>query len=144
MAHIRILVPITSTVRNVDDLQSLAQPGLTISAVAISAGPSSVESRVDEAFCVPGLVALALQAQRDGADALVIDCMGDPGLGALREAVQIPVLGVAQTSMSVASMLAQRFGVVTVLDRVTTLMNELADLYGYDRQSVGCHSSAVP
>jgi allantoin racemase len=90
------------------------------------------------------MIALALEAERDGVDALVIDCMGDPGLGPLREAVEIPVLGVAQTAMSIAALLAQRFGVVTVLDRTTTMVNELVDLYGYARQYVGCAPIGVP
>ena len=145
MIKIRILVPVTSTaVRKAEDLENLAVPGVALSMAFISAGPPSIESRVDEIFSVPGLIAIALQAERDGIDALVIDCMGDPGLGAVREAVGIPVLGVAQTSMSMASNLAQRFAIVTVLDRIATLMNDLVALYGYERQYVGCRSISIP
>ena len=127
-----------------EDLSGLGAPGVTLSSAFIPEGPPSIESRFDEVFSVPWLIALALDAERDGVDALVIDCMGDPGLGPLREAVQIPVLGVAQTAMSVAAMLAQRFGVVTVHDRTTTMVNELVDLYGHGRHYVGCRPIGVP
>ncbi|MCP4321048.1 MAG: hydrogenase expression protein HupH, partial [Alteromonadales bacterium] len=40
----------------------------------------------------------AIKAERAGADAIIIDCMGDPGLNACREAVSIPVIGPCQTA----------------------------------------------
>ncbi len=145
MVHVRVLVPVTpSGPRSEDDLAGLGGPGITLSCAFIPEGPPSIESRFDEVFSVPWLLALAVEAERDGADALVIDCMGDPGLAPLREAVGIPVLGVAQTAMSTAAMLAQRFGVVTVLDRTTPMVNELVDVYGHGRQYVGCASIGVP
>lgn len=145
MVHVRVLVPVTASgPRNAEDLAGLGGPGVSLSCAFIAEGPPSIESRFDEAFSVPGMIKLALEAEQDGVDALVIDCMGDPGLGALREAVAIPVLGVAQTAMSVAALLAQRFGVVTVLDRTTTMVNELVDLYGHQRHYVGCLPIGVP
>ena len=59
-------------------------------------------------------------------DAVVIDCMGDPALGAAREATSIPVLGPAQTSMHLAALLAHSFSIVTVLDSVVPLLEDLA------------------
>jgi allantoin racemase len=145
MVHVRVLVPVTSTgLRNAEDLVNVGGPGTVLSSAFIPEGPPSIESRFDEVFSVPWLIALALKAERDGVDAIVIDCMGDPGLGPLREAVGIPVLGVAQTAMSTAAMLAQRFGVVTVLDRTTSMMNELVDLYGFHRHYVGCSPIGIP
>ncbi|MFO1261193.1 MAG: aspartate/glutamate racemase family protein [Sphingomonadaceae bacterium] len=144
MVHVRVLVPVTSTVRKPEDLAALAKEGITLSSAFIAEGPPSIESRFDEVFCVPGLIALALEAERDGVDALVIDCMGDPGLAPVREAVAIPVLGVAQTAMAVAALFAQRFGVVTVLDRTTTMINELVDIYGHRDHYVGCRPVGIP
>ncbi|RZM11777.1 MAG: hydrogenase expression protein HupH, partial [Sphingomonas sp.] len=145
MPHIRVLVPVTASgPRSADDLSGLAAPGVTLSCAFIPEGPPSIESRFDEAFSVPWLIPLALDAEREGVDGLVIDCMGDPGLGALREAVDVPVVGVAQAAMSVAGMLAQRFGVVTVRDRTTTMVNELVDLYGHAGRYVGCAPIDVP
>lgn len=122
----------------------MAQPGVELSAAFLESGPPSVESRVDEAYALPDLIRIARQAEADGMDAVVIDCMADPGLATLREAVRIPVIGVAQTAMSMATNLAQTFGIVTVLDRIAPLMTDLAALYGYERQFSGCLSIIVP
>lgn len=145
MTKIRVLVPVISGgPRNPEDFDAMKLPGVTISSAFISSGPSSIESRVDEVFCVSGLIPLARQAEAEGVNALVIDCMLDPGLAALREAVGIPVLGVAQTAMSTATNLARKFGIVTVLDRITPLMDELSEVYGHSQHYVGCRSIGVP
>ena len=46
-----------------------------------------------------------------GADAVLIGCFGDPGLDALREVAQVPVLGLADAAAAAAK--GRRFGVVT-------------------------------
>jgi allantoin racemase len=57
--------------------------------------------------------------------------MGDPALDATRELVSIPVIKPAQASMSLASMLGERFSVVTVLRNVVPLFWRLARKYGF-------------
>jgi allantoin racemase len=143
--HVTVIQPIsTKGLRSDDELMSLCRNGLTVSGVSLSAGPTSIESRVDEAFAVPGMISVAEEAEKAGADALVIDCMGDPGLGALRESVEIPVLGVAQTSMAISASLAHSFGIVTVLGRIAPMLNDLVTLYGHERRYVGCRWVDVP
>lgn len=46
---------------------------------------------------MPGMIAAVQREVQKGADSIVIDCFGDIGLEVLREVVDIPVLGVAQT-----------------------------------------------
>jgi len=143
--HVTVIIPISTVgLRNDDELRSLCRNGLTVSGVSLGSGPPSIESRVDEAFAIPGMIAAAEQAERDGAEALVIDCMGDPGLGALRETVDIPVLGVAQTSMAICASLAHSFGIVTVLGRVAPMLKDLVTLYGHEGRYVGCRWVDVP
>jgi allantoin racemase len=143
--HVTVIVPIsTEGLRNDGELRSLCRNGLTVSGVSLASGPPSIESRVDEAFAIPGMLAAAAQAEKDGAEALVIDCMGDPGLGALREAVDIPVLGVAQTSMAICSSLAHSFGIVTVLSRIAPMLNDRVTLYGHESRYAGCRWVDVP
>jgi allantoin racemase len=143
--NVTVIIPIsTEGLRDDDELRSLCRNGLTVCGVALHSGPPSIESRVDEAFAIPGMVVAAEQAERNGADALVIDCMGDPGLGALREAVSIPVLGVAQTSMSICANLSHSFGIVTVLGRIAPMLNDLVTLYGHADRYAGCRWVNVP
>ena len=50
----------------------------------IKQGPASIESAVDEVLAAPGVVDSAIKAEEDGVQAVVIDCMLDPGLDAAR------------------------------------------------------------
>ncbi len=128
---IQVITPIiTRGVRQLDDLRELEHPDLELRHSLLDKGPASIESEFDEALSVPDTIAKAIQAQRDGAHAIVIDCMGDPGVDACREAVSVPVFGPCQTSMHMASLLAHSFGFITVLDRLRPLIDNLASKYG--------------
>jgi len=45
-------------------------------------------------------------------DALIMPCFGDIGLMALRQVTSIPVLGAGETSLSIASMMGDKIGII--------------------------------
>ena len=129
--HVRVVTPITSRgFRKASDFEGLLPPGNTVSHVEIDRGPASIECEYDEMLSVPDTVARIVEAERDGADAVVIDCMGDPGLKAGRECVRIPVLGPCETSMNLACMLGNSYSVITVLKRLRGQFENQARLFG--------------
>lgn len=129
--RIHLITPIvTEGIRTLDDVAPLQSADLTITQSLIATGPVSIECEFDEAMSVPGIVAEAIAAEGSGADALIIDCMGDPGLKAAREVVSIPVLGPSEVSMHLAAMLGHQFSVVTVLNSVVPMIENLAKVYG--------------
>jgi allantoin racemase len=107
-----------------------ARPGCEVEVVFLDHGPASIESEFEEAMAVPDTIVKAVLAEEDGADAVVIDCMLDPGLDAVREKVSIPVIGPAQASMHLAAMLGDRFSIITVVDRLVAPFRKRARLYG--------------
>ena len=130
--RIRLVTPVISDgfLRRTELFQPVAGWQTEISQVQIERGPASIESEFDEALAVPDTVAKIIEAERDGVDAVVIDCMGDPGMQAAREAVSIPVLGPGEATMHIASMLGHRFSIVTVLSSCIPLMENQAKVYG--------------
>jgi allantoin racemase len=131
MKTIHLITPvITEGLRNIDEIAHLTRPDLRITQTILDRGPASIESEFDEALCVPDTIVKAIEAERAGADAIIIDCLGDPGLRPVREVVKIPVLGPAETSMHLAAMLGQRFSIVTVLDSIKPIARNLARIYG--------------
>ena len=142
---VRVLSPITTKgFRRPSDLKALEYDGVVVSHSQIEHGPASIESEYEIAMSVPGTIAKAIEAEREGADAIVIDCMGDPGLRAVREVVSIPVLGPAQTAMHLAAMLGHRFSVVTVLDSVVPMIENLAKVYGVDEKLASVRVIDIP
>ncbi len=92
--------------------------------------PPSIEGHHDEAVAVPPMLDALRRAEAEGAEAHVIACFDDPGLGAAREVVAGPVIGIAQAAMQVASLIASRFSIVTTLPRATPIIEDLALAYG--------------
>jgi allantoin racemase len=143
--RIHLITPIvTEGVRTLDDVAGLNSADLSITQSLIATGPVSIECEFDEAMSVPGIVAEAITAERSGADAIIIDCMGDPGLKAAREVVSIPVLGPSETSMHLAAMLGHNYSVVTVLDSVVPMIENLAKIYGTSDKLVSVRVINIP
>jgi allantoin racemase len=145
MAHVRLITPITTPgFRSDSALASIAGPGLRLSLAQIEQGPASIESAYETAFAEPATILKIIEAERDGVDAVVIDCMADPGLAGAREAVSIPVLGPSQTSMHLAAMLGHTFSVITVLPRLRPQFETLAAVYGLRGKLASVRAVDIP
>ena len=143
--HVRVVTPITTRgFRRSSDFDALRGPGLRIDMVEIENGPASIECELDEALAVPDTVARTVEAERDGAQAVVIDCMGDPGLRPARECVSIPVLGPCETAMHMAAMLGHGFAVVTVLERIRPMIENQARVYGVADKLASVRAVDIP
>jgi allantoin racemase len=92
-----------------------ASPEVEVRAVNPEFGPPSIEGYFDEAFAVPGL--LSEIAKAGDADAFVIACFDDTGLDAARCATHAPVVGIGEAAFYMASLVAEKFSVVTTLAR---------------------------
>ncbi len=142
---IHLITPIiTKGIRTLDDIAEYASGDVEFRHSLLDKGPSSIESEYDEALAIPDTIQKAIEAEEAGADAIVIDCMGDPGLKAVRELVSIPVLGPAETSMHAAAMMGRTFTVVTVLDGVVPMLHNLAKIYGTAEKMISIRVINLP
>ena len=110
--RIRLIIPITGlTGEGVEErlsyLNEIADPGTEVEAVQVEVGPPAIESEADAVLAGPDVLRLIGEAERDGVDAAIIWCGGDPALAAARELVDIPVIGPGE-SMSALSMVLGR------------------------------------
>lgn len=132
---IRVIAPVTNldlTAHAQQVYVEYARPDTLISAACLEHGPASIESLYEDSIAVPQVVTRAIEAERAGMDAIIIDCMNDPGLEAAREAVSIPVVGAAQASMLLATMLAYKFSVISTASRDVFPTALLARHYGVE------------
>lgn len=88
-----------------------------ISVDYIADGPVSIESNADEYLASVQLLKKAIQAERDGFEAVVIYCFSDLAIHAVRECVSIPVIGPGAAAISVADMVSVRFTVITTAEK---------------------------
>ena len=135
-------------------LQSWAAPGVSVEVVDAPGGPLSIESYVEEASCVSPMVAAVrsrIHHSQDGSrpahvnpDAVIVGCFGDPGLAALREILDCPVVGPFEASFHLAAQLGARVGVVTVLDSVVSMLDQLVRGMGLSLRYAGAVAIDVP
>jgi allantoin racemase len=125
-------------------LQAFVGSGVTVEARPHGKGPASIESMWEEYLSVPGLLEAVVELEREGFDAVVPGCFGDPGVDAARELVAIPVLGPGATSMLVAANLGHRFSVVTVLESVVRPLENLARLTGVEPKLASVRQIGIP
>lgn len=149
MVKIRIITPLCEMDEQMaeDTLKEVAHLsafGIECDNVVLGAGPASIENHFDETFCAPYVTIKAMEAEQDGADAIVIDCMGDPGLLSAREAVSIPVIGPGEACMHMAGMMGNRFSCVSILDSVRPIFFAHARVYGVSEKLASVRCIEVP
>lgn len=116
----------------IKELNQFKAPDTEIDVVFLPRGPTSIECYYDEAMATAPILELVVHAVKDGFDGIFIDCFGDPSVRAARELVKIPVVGAFQPSAMVASLLADKWSVVTVLKNVVPMLHDLTKLYGVE------------
>jgi allantoin racemase len=96
-------------------------------------GPAAIETSEDEAEAIVHLQDLlaAEPSLIENADVVIIACYGDPGLEQIANFVPVPVFGIAQLSLGVASSLSGEIGMVVAKPSAVQIMETLADSYGH-------------
>lgn len=143
----RILVINPNTTRHMTETigaaaRRVASPGTEIIAVNPKEGPAAIEGFYDEAMCVPGL--LEIIRRTAGFDAVVIACFDDTGLDAARCLTDRPVIGIGEAAYHMASMLSNRFSVVTTLARSVPALENNLTRYGFAARCARVRASDVP
>ncbi len=142
---LRVITPITTKgFMCANDFATVVRPDTVLSHVELDHGPPSIESEYDEMLTAPETVARIVEAERDGMDAVIINCMGDPGMLAGREAVSIPVIGPCEATMHVAAMLGHTFSVITVLKHLRPLFENRASVYGLRDKLASVRAVEIP
>ena len=122
--------------------KAVASPGVEVRAVNPEFGPPSIEGYFDEAFSVPGL--LAEIAKAADADAFVVACFDDTGLEAARCATAAPVVGIGEAAFHLASLIADKFSVVTTLPRSIAPIEKNLVKYGLAARCARVRAADVP
>jgi len=122
--------------------RAVARPDTEIVATNSQDGPASIQGFLDVATCIPGL--LAEVARHPDVDAIVIACFDDTGVDAVRTLVKVPVLGIGEAAYHAASMIANKFSVITTLSRsVPGLENNLMR-YGLAQKCARVRATDIP
>ena len=141
-----LLVNPNTTVSMTDKMRdaacAVASPGTDIVALTARYGPESIEGYYDEVFSIPAMLD-AVKAHPD-ASGVVVGCFDDTGVDAARCVTSVPVIGICQAAMQVASIVSGSFTVVTTLSRSVPALEHLARRYGYSDLCRRVRASEIP
>lgn len=115
--------------------QQVFQPPWSCIVSSAPAGPESLESWSD--YHLASVAILPLLSEYPDVDGIVLACFGDPGLYLLKESCSVPVVGIAEASMSLAMLLGARFGILAGMRRAVELMDSIVKTYGLDARYAG-------
>ena len=106
-----------------------ASPDTALTIRTAEFGVAYIETRFE---AMVGAYATALQAARHhaGHDAVIVAAFGDPGLGALREVLPVPVLGLTESALASACLLGHRFSIIAISQRIQAWYREVVEANG--------------
>jgi len=116
---IKVLVPVAADTWNKDVerlSRAAADNGTEIFVENVTRGPVSIESMYDEAWAAMPILEGVAQAAREGYDAVIVYCFGNPAIEAAKEMAAIPVIGIGEAGQVVAMPLGDRLGIISTVD----------------------------
>lgn len=122
--------------------RKVAAAGTEIVARNPATGPASIQGREDGDAALPGLFAELEKAS--GFDAVIIACFDDTGLYEARRRTAVPVIGIGEAAYHAATLVAERFSVVTTMSVSIPILEENVQRYGLWSRCGRVRASNVP
>ena len=115
MKKIKVINPVCTDIWNEPtekELNKYKDEDTRIKVTNIKKGPESIQSFYDIIWSELFTVQEAEKAEGEGYDGVIIYCFGDPGLRAAKEKLNIPVVGINEPSIHIASILGDKFSII--------------------------------
>ena len=111
-----------------------------IEAFNLPEGPTNLSTPGDILFCEHAVFQEGMRTEGKDFDAILIDCVFDPALFALREQCPVPTFGPMLATLPLVLLVANKFSFVARAERQTLWLAELAKKYGYQDKMVSARA----
>jgi allantoin racemase len=123
----------TVTAAIMESARRAAGPGTELVGVTTKGGTRNIDSAFGDYLSGAFMLRTALEAVAvHRPDAVVLAGFGRVGLDALKEALSLPVVSIAEASMAVACLLGHRFTTLTMLQQFIPYQQDLVRLLGFE------------
>lgn len=114
-------------------LEPFKNLGTEVHIATVKGGPKEIMSAYDEAKAIGYALEEAERAEQEGFDAVAMSCAFDVGVDAMREALDIPVVGACQAALHLASLLGSKFSIITTSGHGSSIRTteDLVSKYGF-------------
>lgn len=120
------------------------EPSTEVVVKNIDGAPPAIECEYDKALAEHLVVEEVIRAEKEGFNAVVINCFDDPGLRASREVVDIPVFGIGETSLYYALILGDSIAIISTGRNSLTLYRRKVRELGIENRVVYVSGIEVP
>jgi len=111
----------------------LKSRGISLDFTSLEKGPSFIETYEHEKLAVPDLLRVVKNGEKQGYNAIVINCFGNPGLKEAKTLVKIPVVGAGEASFLKAKTFQKRFSVITTVNEAVVRVRRNAKKHGTEQ-----------
>ena len=115
---------------------AIKNPEIEIELIHPDFGAESLESFYDYTLASFGMIRSLKKHEKDY-DGILIACFGDPGLYAIEEISDCPVVGIAEASICIANLLGAKFSILAASEKATPMMDNMVATYGMQARSAG-------
>ncbi|OYT47215.1 MAG: hypothetical protein B6U85_05735, partial [Desulfurococcales archaeon ex4484_42] len=116
MPKILIINPVGTDLWNDLTLQAVKEvvnPDTEVIVRSLKGAPPAIECDYDRDLAAPHVINEVINASKEGFDAIIINCFDDPGLHAAREVTDVLVLGIGETTITIALLLGYRIAIIS-------------------------------
>ncbi|MET3936818.1 aspartate/glutamate racemase family protein [Arthrobacter sp. OAP107] len=106
-----------------------ASPGTELVVRTAGHGVEYIETRF-ESLIAAGAVAEIIAEHHGQVDGVVVAAFGDPGMPALKELADVPVIGITEAALCAAALQGHRFSIIAISDRIRPWYLDCVERFG--------------
>jgi allantoin racemase len=125
-------------------LERFSSEQIIIDFMSLDKGPAHMDLYCHEVMAGPEIIKKVIWANRNGYNAIVIDCFMEPGLHPAREVSKVPVIGPFESSISLALQLGHKFSVLSFLDNAVPQVERQVRSYGVESRLASIRTISTP
>ena len=110
-----------------------AAPGTELVVRTAGHGVEYIETRFESLIAAGAVAEIIAEHTRAGAnpvDGVVVAAFGDPGMPALKELANVPVIGITEAALCAAALQGHRFSIIAISDRIKPWYRDCVERFG--------------
>ena len=133
--RVQIISPLKAAERDLARRQErygqFASPETSVTVLNLDQGPAALNSSGDILASAAAVYQKGLSISPAACDAILIDCVFDPAVDELNEALPIPTFGPTRTTLPLITLIAPNFSIIARSQRQCELLANLVEREGY-------------
>ncbi|MBW1676617.1 MAG: hypothetical protein JRJ79_08425 [Deltaproteobacteria bacterium] len=145
--RVKIISPLKATEADIQRRQlrysEHAGPDTQVEVFNLGEGPAALNTPGDLIFCEHAVFQEGVKTDRSEFDAILIDCVFDAAVDALREETRIPTFGPTRTTLPIISLVAPNFSIIARIEKQSELLAQVVRKYGYGDRLVSTRALGI-